>query len=107
MSKFQMQYKADTGNSAQLTGIESILMVETIDTVQLEGMTGKEIIELLEYDNLKNISWSIRIKDLPKEYIQEDDLHLINPDYINWLETQLETLTAQKSYQSQQSQKLQ
>ena len=81
-----MQYKADTGNSAYLTGIEARLMVEPLDVVMLEDLTDKEICELIAYDNLHNMEWCVGIKEIPQEYTDGDDLYLINPEYVNWLE---------------------
>lgn len=89
MNELKMQYKADTGNSAYLTRIESKLMIETVDTVVLEDMTDKEIIEFLEYANLYQMTWSIEMNQIHDEYKQGNDLHLINPDYIKWLEDKI------------------
>ena len=76
MNELKMQYKADTGNSAYLTVIESKLMIETVDTVVLEDMTDKEIIEFLEYANLNQMTWSIEMNQIHDEYKQENDFHL-------------------------------
>jgi len=92
MNKVEMMYKADTGNSAHLTGIEARLMVEPLDVVMLEGLTDKEICELIQYDNKNNMVWCVGIKEIPQEFTDGDDLYLINPDYIKWLEEKVESL---------------
>ena len=96
MTTIEMQYKADTGNSSHLKGIESDLMIKTIDIVILEGMTGKEIIDLLKYDNIHNMSWCIEMNQIPDEYKEENDLHLINPEYVKWLEEKVMELQKSK-----------
>lgn len=90
MNELEIKFKADTGQSAFLE-IESLSMTETIDTYPLQGEDTVEdvinLIDSMDYD------WAVCIKDIPKEYINHYDFNVYRPEYVKWLEEQLNTLT--------------
>ena len=87
----KIQYKSETGENPILE-LESKHLTESMDGAEFEGMTGKEIRDLLKYDCDKNAKWGVFIFELPIEFQDCDNLIIYTPEYIQWLESKLEEL---------------
>ena len=74
------KYKAETGQSAYVE-IESDLLMQSLDGLEFEGMTGIEIRDALRYDFNNNAGWGVFLNKLPEEYKQDNENVLIpSPD---------------------------
>lgn len=89
----KIQYKSETGTSPFFE-LESKHLTESMSGLEFEGMTRKEIRDALKYDFRKNSHWGVFIMDLPEEYQECNDLKIHTPEYVEWLESRLEQLTA-------------
>lgn len=86
MNDSEIKFKSDTGLSPMVK-IETTSMIEDIDTYPLQELkTAKEVIDIIE---LCDYDWSVKIDDLPEEYVEFDDVKIYRPVYIKWLEEQL------------------
>lgn len=94
-TKLQQQYKADTGNSC-FQFIESSHLTRSMSGVEFDGMTAKEIKSHLDYDVSKNAKWGLFVDQLPDEYQMNEDIFLITPQYVEWLEEKVIELTRHK-----------
>ena len=95
MNNTELRYKAETGFDAS-KWIETELLTKTVDSVMFEGMTGKEIREVIDYDITNNAGWGIFINQLPVEYSDGDDVSIPSIEYVKWLENEVERLSKNK-----------
>lgn len=89
----KIQYKSETG-MCPFFEKESEHLTGSFDSRAMEGLTGSEIRSMLDYDCKKNAKWGVFIMDLPEEYQECNDLKIYTPEYVEWLESRLEQLTA-------------
>ena len=87
----KIQYKSETGESP-IFELESQHLTESLDGVGFEGMSGREIIDALQYDFKRNAHWGVFISDLPGEYQESNDLKIYTPEYVQWLESKVEAI---------------
>jgi hypothetical protein len=89
----KIRYKSETGYSAFMS-IEASLLTEQIDSRMFEFDTKSEIIDTLRYNEKHGTKWGVFIESLPAEYVDGSDIFdMITPEYIKWLEDELEKLT--------------
>jgi hypothetical protein len=87
MNQIELQYKRETGNSADLCGIESELMTNEFDGIFCLDLDKKAIIDYLASCAEH---WAIKMSDIPEEFNDADNLILPDPGYIKWLEEKVE-----------------
>ena len=87
----KIQYKSETGESP-IFELESQHLTESLDGIVFEGMSGREIIDALQYDFKQNAHWGVFISDLPGEYQESKDLKIYTPEYVQWLESKVEAI---------------
>lgn len=85
----KIEYKSETGNSAFIE-IESELLIPWIDGRTLEEMRSSEIISMLKYDNKHNSKPGVFIEDIPKDYLNDEDVKIYDPEYVKWLESKVQ-----------------
>ena len=85
----KLQYKQSTGLSATIE-IASEYLTMSMDGYEFDGMSGSEIRHFLDDDSIHNAKWGIFIDKLPREFTPHDDVALPTPEYVKWLEEQVE-----------------
>jgi hypothetical protein len=86
MNDLHIKFKADTGDSA-IVEIESLSMIEEIDTYPLREHTrADEVIDLIDSIDYE---YAILVDDIPDKYVENKDVKLYRPEYVEWLEDQL------------------
>jgi len=88
MNNAQLKYKRETGNCHYMH-IEPRIVVDAIDIRLFDGWTYKDIVNAIDSEIP---SWGILIEELPREYDDNTDVFLPTPEYIEWLESQIEQL---------------
>lgn len=91
MKDLKLMYKSDTGESAILN-IESSHLTKSLEGIDFEGMSGLEMRDALNYDFKKNAKWGVFIESIPKDFVLNDDLNIVTPEYVKWLEDKLNSL---------------
>ena len=81
----KLQFKMETGMSPYVE-IETKRLSYYLDADEFRGYSAKEIMSFIEHDMKHNASWGVFVKDLPKEYLDGEDLKIISPQYVEWLE---------------------
>lgn len=84
----KFQYKSETGNSAFLN-VEAERLTQELDSEMMQGMTAKEIRNLIDYDCSHNVKLGIFLDQIPTEYQECENLILVTPEYIEWLESKI------------------
>ena len=92
MKETELKYKAETGCSPFFE-IETELLTKALDSGMMEGMSGREICELIDYDCEHNANWGIFLSQVPDKYQECDNINFYTPEYVEWLENKVEQLT--------------
>jgi len=87
ITKTQLDYKAETGNSPFIE-VEAELLTGALEGLDFEGWSGKEIIDALNYDFNKNAKYGVYTDQLPPDYIDTSAIciRVYSPEYVKWLE---------------------
>lgn len=92
MNTSKLQFKLDTGNNATLHAIDTLEMIEKIDSDDINGFDEDDLKTFIKWQK----TWEcIDLNKIPGEYVKAEKLQLPNPEYIKWLEDKIETLTNQ------------
>lgn len=89
----KIQYKSETGKTA-FFNVEAERLTQELDSVMMEGMSGEEIRSLIDYDCSHNVKLGIFLDQIPTELQECENLIIHSPEYVEWLESRLEQLTA-------------
>ena len=92
MKAIELKYKAETGCDPFFE-IETDWITKSFDSVAMEGMSGDGIRELIDYDCEHNAGWGIFLNQVPEKYQECDNVNFYTPEYVEWLENEVERLT--------------
>ena len=88
MKDIQLKYKRETGKSHIPYSIEAEPMVEPYNAHVMSKLSKRDILLYMVGDKGH---FSVKLENIPNEFVSDDCyLDLVSPEYVEWLEEQLE-----------------
>lgn len=86
-SELRLRYKQETGNRP-VKDIETLKLTLPLDSKVLSDFNAVGLRNLIDLDRRK-AQYGVFISDLPFSYIVYGDLKIPTPEYVKWLEDQI------------------